>query len=142
MFKWGCLLAAMLFASPAAAQTLQKCIGKGGATAYRSGPCEAGERLQGVRDGSSDRRTPEEWRALRQRQAQQTAAAKAMSRMAGTDRTYIYTPGVGGPTQSESRDRRCESSKQTRDAEIKRLGRYATMEVRSRWNQYVYDRCK
>jgi hypothetical protein len=133
------VLALALVAVPVCAQTLQKCVGKGGAVAFRSGECLPNERLAGLRDGSSDRRLPEEWQALQQRQAKERAGSQYLSHLAGTD--------AGRYSYSESSTRnpkaaRCEAAKSQRDRAIRQLAGRATLDTHSYWNRVVYDACK
>ena len=139
MTRWCLLFAALLCVSPATAQTLQKCVDKGGAVAFRSGPCEAGERLVALREASSDARAPEEWRALRERQKRDREGSRYLSGLAGTD------GGQRGHSSSGSRSAaviRCENAKRARDDAIRRAKGRATGAAHSFWNRHVYDACK
>lgn len=135
------VLAAVLAVSPVSAQTLQKCVSKSGAMAFRSGPCEAGERLIALREGASDTRTSEEWRALRERQQREREGSRYLSRLAGTD----GDGDGGGYSSSDPRNARvvrCEDAKRRRDADLARYRGHGRLERYSYWNRVVYDACK
>jgi len=140
MFKLVLAARLCLGLAPAAAQTLQKCVGEGGAVAFRSGPCLPAETLAARRDGGSDRRTPEEWRQLRERQQRDEDGSRYLSRIAGTD--GLRQPVGPGRSQRNPKVVRCEAARAQRDSAIKRLGGRAAASVHSYWNNRVYDACK
>lgn len=117
---------------------LYKCPGKDGVPEYRSWPCDgrAAEKSWKIEqhfDPNADRRYVERTRAESERRAQQNRAR--------------YSGGSGGGqawsgAATESRDRRCEAAKRTRDEALGRLGLKRTHEDLRRWGDYVYERCK
>ena len=136
------LLLALLCAASSQAQTLQKCSGKGGTTAYRSGSCLSGERLVEVRDNLPDVHAlplvPEQ--ALHnsgpekaKRTAKNAGNHSHASRRVPTTRSRRATSTSKNP---------CASTKQARDDFQKRRGIKITMAELSRWNNRVYDACK
>ena len=136
------LLLALLCAASSQAQTLQKCSGKGGTTAYRSGNCLPGERLVEARDNPPDVHAlpsvPEQ-----PSHGSDLGNAKRPSRNGGnhshasrgvrTTRSRHVTPPRENP---------CATTKQARDDYQKRRGIKITMVELSRWNNRVYDACK
>src|SRR5690606_36484013 len=113
---------------------------KGGAVAFRSGPCEAGEKRVELRDGRSDTRSPEEWERLRARQERDERGARYLSRLAGTDgMVQAATPRRG---QRNPKVVRCEGAKAARDSALKQLQGRASGATHSYWNNRVYEACK
>lgn len=141
MWRKNLALAVLLVCAPAGTQTLHKCVGEGGAVAFRSGPCEPGERLRAVRDGSSDARSPEAWRALRERQARDAEGSRYLSRIAGTDGSRA-SHGLPAPGMRNAKAVRCENAKRARDDAVRRARGRMTGQAHSVWNRHVYDACK
>ena len=137
--KWTLLLLAFLYAFSSQAQTLQKCSGKNGVTAYRSGSCMPGEKLVAVRDGTPDTRhvgqLQSQARAPREHQARGSAHAKRQS-------GKVHRLSTTGPRRKKARKDPCASAKQARDDFQQRRGIKITMAELSRWNHRVYDACK
>lgn len=136
----GFCAALLLFTSLVDAQTLQKCIGKGGAVAFRSGPCEPSETLSGQREAGRDLRTPKEWAALRERQRRESEGSRYLSRLAGTDGMSSGTTYSG--SRRNEKVVRCENAKAERARVLKAYGIHATMQIHSNLNRMVYDACK
>lgn len=136
------LLLALLCAASSQAQTLQKCSGKGGTTAYRSDNCLPGERLVAVRDNPPDvdasPQAPEE--GLHGPKLEKT---KRTSRRAGYDsQAFRRVPTTRSRRSNSTSENPCASTKQARDDYQKRRGIKITMAELSRWNNRVYDACK
>lgn len=140
MLRWILLVVLCVCAVPVGAQTLQKCVGKGGAVAFRSGACEAGEKLVELRDGRSDIRSSEDWERLRDRQERDERGARYLSRIAGTDGMMQAAP----PRRSRRNPKvvQCEGAKAARDSAIKQLQGHASGATHSYWNNRVYEACK
>jgi len=136
------LLLALLCAASSQAQTLQKCSGKGGTTAYRSGECLSGELLVAVRDNPPDvhalPRGPEQ-----APHGPEPGKEKRTSRNAGNHSHASRRVLTTRPKRATSASKNpCASTKQARDDYQQKRGIKITMAELSRWNNRVYDACK
>ncbi len=130
--RWIPLLFALACTLPLHAEDFQKCLGEGGATAYRSKGCLSGETLVAVLEPVAD--PP---------QAQRRVDAESQPRQSRTARkSKRQTSRKARNGKRSSRKDPCRSAKQARDDFRRRRGIKITMDELSRWSHRVYDACK
>lgn len=136
MARWLVVVLALAVA-PAAAQTVQKCIGKGGAVTLTSSACPAGQELAASYDAPPERLTAQQLQ--RQAELRQLEREQAARRAAQRNTVY-YSP----PQRSvqNSRHQRCDDAKRWRDAQAERVGLRRTHDMLRAWDDYVYQQCK
>lgn len=126
----------------AQSQTLHRCSGQGGTTAYRSSACLPGERLIAVREMEAERAPPPPTQ-----DAEPAAAGKGgpprVARPRPAGRAYMARRS----THAHTRSRRstvdpCSREKRARDEFQRRRGIKVTMAELSRWSHRIYDACK
>ena len=143
MMKWIVMLgAALIVAQPlhAGSASVHKCSGDGGATAYRSEDCRAGESLVATIEPAPEIHAP----------VRTGPSATADRSAAAGSRLRSSRAGHRTATRSVSRSRKprrprknpCQGAKQARDDFQRRRGIHITMAELSRWNHRVYDACK
>ncbi|BDU16625.1 DUF4124 domain-containing protein [Lysobacter auxotrophicus] len=140
--RQGILLVAALMCGSASAQIVNKCIGKGGAVHYYSGPCPAG--YAQARTWEAKPEPPptndELWRRYHQRKKGE-ADSRYLSSLAGTTRArsgsghYVHREGAKSPT-------RCEAAKAARESTLEAVGMRRTYELLQQLDANVREACR
>ena len=139
--RYGILLLAALTCGSASAQVVNKCIGKGGATHYYSGPCPAGYQQAKTWDARPEPEPTYEQLQAREYQRQRAAAESAyLSRRAGTAGSgarghHVRLDGAHNAS-------RCDAAKASRESVLKAVGMARTYELLSRLDETVREACK
>jgi len=148
MMKWFVLCAALFAAWPlhAGSGDIHKCVrDDGGATAYRSRPCGAGESLVAMVEPAPEVQEPVRTSRPATTARRASTGSPFRSRPFRSSRTshrLAAGPAVRGHRPRRQRRNPCRSAKQARDDFQRRRGIHITMDELSRWNHRVYDACK
>lgn len=137
--RWIPLLFALACVPSLHAEDFHKCLGEGGATAYRSKGCLSGETLVAVLEPVAD--PPQ---ARRRAAGESPPHQSRTTRKSGRSQPNRGRPGArnSNPRSKRSRKNPCKSAKKARDDFQRRRGIKITMDDLSRWNHRVYDACK
>lgn len=131
----------LLAAGSTSAQSVYKCVGKGGATSFQSHPCDSSSEAAKVWDATPERLSnAEQWRRYNARQK------------ASNDAAYLrgLAHGSAGPGPSAGVDQvinvpkqanRCAAARRDRDSFYARTPKRTSKDM-ERWNKLVYDACK
>lgn len=119
------------------AQSVYKCVGKGGATSFQSDPCEGNSRVSKVWDASPENPSnAEQWRRYNARQKSLRDAAYLRSLAHGVPSSGSAS-AVGIPTHSNG----CSNARRSRDVYYANHPKRKSKDM-ERWNKHVYDACK
>lgn len=143
MMKWLVLYAVLFAAWPlhAGSEGIHKCVRDGGgATAYRSHPCGAGESLVAMIEPAPELQARH--RTSPPATVARPVSTKSRSHSNRTGRRFASESKVRRSKPRRSRKDPCRSAKQGRDEFQRRRGIHITMDELSRWNHRVYDACK
>lgn len=136
------LFLTLLCACSAHAQTVQKCSGQGGTTAYRSGDCLPGERLVAVRDAAPRSHIQVQTEPPHTQQPHEAHRAKHASNNGVTTRQHRRDIARRSERHLKPTRDPCSAAKQARDDFQRKRSIRITMAQLSRWNHRVYDACK
>ncbi|MGV8939963.1 MAG: DUF4124 domain-containing protein [Lysobacter sp.] len=131
------LLLLTLSSFGAAAQSVYKCVGKGGVTSFQSNPCDGAAQVKKVWAAEPESVSNDE--QSRRYNAQRKAASDAayLRRLA-----HGATPRVGPSGNVVSiRDEQCVSARRRRDVYYANNPKRKSKDM-ERWNKFVYDACK
>lgn len=135
-------LAVLLIAAQgglAHAQTVNKCVGKGGAVTYQSEPCPSTHKATKSWDATPEPppSNDELWRRYHQRKKAE-ANSRYLSRLAGTDGSRSSGATVYTTTQGSA----CQVARETRETVLRNGNNDVSYDVRRRLNDAVFDACK
>lgn len=135
------LLLCIAISAPVHAETLYKCVGKGGAVSYQSHPCDATQRVAKTHDYVPERApTPEERRAAYQREQRGNVESDYLSRLAGTSRG-LNSQATGTRVPMVRNVGVCEAAKAERARQLEILGLRRTYEILQRLDEMVRKAC-
>lgn len=135
--RWILLFVLALASVGASAQSVYKCIGKGGAVSFQSEPCADAGQVEKTWDATPERLSnAEQWQRYN---AQQKAANDAayLRRLAGGRPAQSGASVVVVPRQSNL----CSNARKSRDNFYANHPRRTSKDM-ERWNKHVYDACK
>jgi len=139
--RQGIVLFAALICGSASAQVVNKCIGKGEAVHYYSGPCPAGYEQTRTWDATPEPPPTNEelWRRYYQRK-QGEADSRYLSHLAGTSRTgaaghHVRQDGARSPSA-------CDAARSSRESTLKAVGMHRTYELLQQLDASVREACK
>lgn len=125
---------------PSAGQTVQKCIGKGGAVSFVSGPCPADQKQAASYDATPEVMTARRARELEDRRRRDAANSRYLESLArGQGRSAAYG---SSPSRSNAKHERCQDAKRRRDDTLRRVGLRRTHDLLRRLDNNVYEACK
>lgn len=134
-------LAVLLIAAHglAHAQTVNKCVGKGGAATYQSEPCPSTQKAVKSWDATPEPppSNDELWRRYRQRRKAE-ADSRYLSRLAGTDGSR----STGATVYTTNQVSACEAARQRRESVLRSANNDVSYDVRRHLNDAVFDACK
>ena len=132
-------LVLFLLAGSASAQSVYKCVGKGGETSFQSHPCDSGAEAAKVWDATPGRPSnAEQWQRYNAR------------KKAANDAAYLRRLAHGAPSGGAGTDQvthvpkqtsRCANARQQRDTFYANNPRRTSKDM-ERWNRHVYDSWK
>lgn len=122
-----CIVLVLLAAAAAHAQTVQKCVGRGGQVRYQSAPCARGER------------TTETWEAVPEPEPEVSPRRAAPTRR-GAGRTRRGSRAIAAFT-AVNRDA-CADARAYRDEAERRAGLSRNYELLSTVQRRVFDACR
>lgn len=135
----GLLLVLALPATPAWAQTVQKCTGPDGHVTLTSGACPDGQRQAASYDATPEVMTPERAAELERRRQQDDANSRYLQSLA---------PRGGASTRGQrysgraSRHGACDAAKARREDTLRRVGLKRTHDLLRKLDDQVYEACK
>lgn len=124
----------VLFAIPAAAQQVYKCVDGKGNTSYQSSPCASTQKTVKAWDATPDPITP-----YRPPTASRTQARQSRSTATGQRRGSI---GSSIPVENAGNDKACLAAKSKRDTTLRRVGLKRTYALLQRLDEAVRNACK
>ncbi|MBU8974521.1 DUF4124 domain-containing protein [Lysobacter sp. MMG2] len=134
------LLLAALMCGSASAQVVNKCMGKGGAVHYYSGPCPAGYQHAKTWDATPEQPPTNEelWRRYYQRK-QGEADSRYLSGLAGTSSGAVGHRVRADGARSASA---CDAAKASRESTLAAVGMRRTYELLQQLDDSVREACK
>jgi hypothetical protein len=135
----GLLLTAALAATPALAQTVQKCTDRNGHITLTSGACPAGQREAASYDATPEVMTAERAAELERRRRQDDANSRYLESLTPRRSASTTTYRSSG---AASRRSGCDAAKAYRDATLRRVGLKRTHDLLRRLDDQVYEACK
>ena len=133
----------VLLCGTARAETLYKCVGKGGAVSFQSDPCEPGQRVAQARSYVPERPPTNEELWAKHRKAQRDRAESAyLSRLAGTSRVGGPSRSTGASIPSQPPNAACEVAKAQREVQLKAAGLSRTYDFLSQLDAMVREACR
>lgn len=140
--RQGIVLLAALIAGSASAQVVNRCVGKGGAVHFYSGPCPAGYAQTRSWDATPEAppSNDELWRRYYQRK-QAEADSQYLSQLAGT------SGGTGATGHRVRQDgarnpSACDAAKASRERTLQAIGMRRTYELLQALDNSVREACK
>ncbi len=126
-----------VYSSGASAQSVYKCVAKGGVTSFQSDPCAVDAQLKKVWAAEPESLSNEE--RGRRHKAQRKAASDA-AYLRGLARGE--TQGAGARTTvANIRDENCAAARRQRDIFYANNPKRKSKDM-ERWTRFVYDACK
>lgn len=133
------LLAVLVAAPLASAQTIYTCVDAKGHKTFQNSPCPAGMRIDRARDYDEAPVDPRLEAQTRQTQREMDARNRA------ANQDTVTTQVVVAPRGEDARDRqrrRCAEARAYRERELERVGLRRTYDLLSRLDRMVFDACK
>lgn len=126
----------------ASAQVINRCVGKGGAVGFYSGPCPAGYQQSRSWDATPEAppTNDELWKRYYQRK-QGEADSRYLSQLAGTSRASEAAGHQVRATNARN-DAQCEIAKMHRADALERAGLNRSYDFLSRLDEMVRDACR
>jgi len=139
--RQGLLLTAALMCGSVSAQVVNKCVGKGGAVGFYSGPCPAGYQQAKTWDAKPEAPPTNEelWRRYYERK-QGEADSRYLSKLAGTSRTgaTVHRVRLDGGRNAAA----CDAAKASRESTLTAVGMRRTYELLQQLDNNVREACR
>ena len=141
MIRMICVL--VLLCGTARAETLYKCVGKGGAISYQSHACDPGQRIANTRTYVPETPPSAGDLVAQRRKLQRDRAESAyLSNLAGTSRVSARSSATGTSIPVRRQNAGCEAAKRQRDAALEAAGLGRTYDLLTRLDAVVREACK
>ena len=127
-WAWGLVLA--LACTHASAQSVHKCVAKGGTVSYQSAPCE-----KGTREAA-------QWEAPPDPPSKPERARSAGSERTGKTQAYPVRTGSSHIVRNTARPSTCDAAKANRDRTLERVGLKRNFDLLSRLDEQVRNACR
>ena len=139
--RQGLLLLAALMCGSASAQVVNKCVGKGGAVGFYSGPCPAGYEHAKTWDAKPEPppSNDELWRRYYARK-QAEADSRYLSQLAGTSRNSAAGHRIRSDGARNASA--CEAAKASRESTLAAVGMRRTYELLQQLDASVREACR
>jgi hypothetical protein len=136
LLLWATLAA---LATPAGAQTVQKCIGRDGHVTFTSAACPDDQRQTASYDATPEVMSAERAAELARRRQQEDANSRYLDSL--TPRGARHAPGRR-PQAADSRRSGCDAARAHRDDTLRRVGLKRTHDLLRKLDDQVYEACK